>query len=129
MPTFDSERARLLLRDVESSTRGQMAGLQLELVSEPRPRLQVVGDRLALVRLGVRFADAALAAESRVAVDEHGHLGEAGAGRTVIEIVFTGSPLLHRQRLRRRSPEWWRPFLAGAVVGFLIAAVLYLLPL
>jgi hypothetical protein len=100
MPRFDSERAGLLLRDIEATTRGEMAGLQLEVVPEPDPHLQGIADRLALVRLGVRLAEAGLAAEGRVIVDEHGHLREPGASARVLDIVLTDDPLLPRPPLR-----------------------------
>lgn len=129
MPTFDAARTRLLLRDIASWTRGEMAGLQVDFLGEREPRLRVIGDRLALVRLGVQLAEAALGGETGAVVDRHGHIHEVPTPDTAIEIMFSDTPLPGVRPLRRWSPHWWRPFAAGAVVGFLMCGLLHLIPL
>jgi hypothetical protein len=129
MPTFDSARMRLLLRDIASSTRGEMAGLQVDSLADPDSRLRITGDRLALVRLGVQLAEAALSGETGAAVDRYGHVREAPAQDTPIEIVFSDTAFPGARPLRRWSPHWWRPFAAGAALGFLMCGLLCMIVL
>jgi hypothetical protein len=123
MSRFDPARIQLLLGDIERSTRGQMAGLQ-SLDTNPPPRLRLVADRLAVVRLGVRLASAALTATSHVAVSDVGVVAETGIERPLIDVALTDSPLPGAQRAPRLWPNWWRPFGAGVLVGWLLCALI-----
>jgi hypothetical protein len=122
MSRFDPARTQLLLGDIERSTRGQMAGFQA--LDSPPPRLRLVADRLALVRLGVRLASAALTAQSRVAVNDIGVVDETGIERPLIDVALTDSPLPGTRPLPRFWAKWWRPFGAGLVVGWLLCTLI-----
>jgi hypothetical protein len=118
-----------LLRDIERSTRGQMAGLQLDWITGPRPRLRVVGDRLALVRLGTRLAAAALLEWDELAVNVFGYVeGGEEAEHPMIEVLFTDPPLPEPvSPPSRRFGTWWWAFGWGVGAASLLWAVAWLL--
>jgi hypothetical protein len=125
MLRFESARIRLLLRDIELSTRGQMAGLEIQRAAGSEEPLEVVADRLALVRLGAHLASAGLSAASEVAIDHYGHLCAPGGEGGAIKVTLTEKPLPELGRSPGWSPTRWLVFAAGVLVGAPLGAVLH----
>jgi hypothetical protein len=130
MPSFneyDAKRIRMILRDLERTTRGQGKGPALRLERVPGAGAGVVvrgvATRMGMVRLGLEIARRALEAETMTLIDEtglpYGELMVEGNDLNVIEIVLADDPLLQSEPAK--APSALLGLVACVIPGLLIA--------
>src|SRR5689334_14717663 len=90
-PSFDADRAHLLLRDLRERTRGNMPIVRFEQATAPSSLLREVTSRSGLFRLGVDLASAALEEEGQVIISNDGNVAADGSD-AVIQFVFVDEP-------------------------------------
>ena len=76
---YDVTRARILLRDLERMNQGLAPAVELGSSPDGGLPLRGTGTRAGVMRMGIRLAQAALAAESHVEVYPNGQAGADGS--------------------------------------------------
>jgi hypothetical protein len=90
---YDLARARIMLRDLDRIGHEESLAIDLTASTALRPAVRGVCTRLALMRLGVRLALAALTSPGRVCILEIGSVTHGGSSRPLVELYVTEDPL------------------------------------